>query len=467
VYDSFFIRPHEKGVALDFVFSVGRDLVFRPRLLLCMTPPAADRLEGPDIRSLAFQVGMVEMISYWKAFCSPEIRILPHTLDAEGQAWWKDLFLKGLGEFFYTNGIPAPGPDLFAFHFGPEARPLPAGEAQVASPDAGRTTGEIMVPVGGGKDSVVTLELLRRAGRTLRPLVINQRGATREVIRASGVPADQVLEVERTIDPLLLELNAKGFLNGHTPFSAMLAFVASLAASLQGIQAIALSNESSASEDTIPGTGINHQYSKSLAFEAAFRSHIGRCFGLYDLYFSFLRPLNELQIAALFSGMPAYHGVFRSCNAGSRTDSWCRKCAKCLFTYVILAPFMDRDALLSVFGADLLEDATLGGLLDQLSGVAPDKPFDCVGTTGEVKAALSFLIRRYENEGRPLPALLRRYRDTQTESVGSPRLAPYLKGWHLPHFVPEPLQALLHDALRQLPPVEGGMETPGPSDKIV
>jgi hypothetical protein len=226
-----------------------------------------------------------------------------------------------------------------------------------------------------------------------------------------GYYYDSVFEINRTIDPLLLELNSHGFLNGHTPFSALLAFSSALAAIMTGRKYIALSNESSANESTVPGSSVNHQYSKSIDFEGDFRWYLKK-YIIPDLeYFSFLRPLNELQIARLFSGFPGYFSVFRSCNVGSKTDTWCGQCPKCLFTYIILSPFLDPAQVETMFGKNLLNDTALIPILNELTGVSRTKPFDCIGTIDEVNAALVNLIRKLpEND---LPALLNEYKTSE------------------------------------------------------
>jgi hypothetical protein len=207
---------------------------------------------------------------------------------------------------------------------------------------------------------------------------------------------EEVLVIRRKIDPTLLELNAKGYLNGHTPFSAMLAFYTRLASALSGIPNVALSNENSANESTVIGTSVNHQYSKSLEFEDDFRAYAS---GFN--YFSFLRPLSELQIAMLFSRFTDYHDVFRSCNVGSKEDIWCGHCAKCLFAYIILSPFIEPKRLNEIFGKSMLDDMTMELEFKQLIGEAETKPFECVGTVSEVRQALSMALKRWYPEERP------------------------------------------------------------------
>jgi hypothetical protein len=278
-------------------------------------------------------------------------------------------------------------------------------------------------------------------------MIMNPRGATLQTIYQGGYADADYIEIHRKLDPGLLRLNSQGYLNGHTPFSALLAFVSVLAAILSGRKYIALSNESSASETTIPGTAINHQYSKSLEFEEAFRWYSEKYVARGVDYFSFLRPLNELQIARIFSGYKNYHPVFRSCNAGSREDTWCGKCAKCLFTCIILSPFLSDEQIRNIFGKNLLDDPELRPLFDQLTGVADEKPFDCVGTLAEVNLALCETIRRQDNG--KLPCLLEYYRSLPLygKYCGEDfqqALAGFSDPHHLPGFLVPRLKSALH-----------------------
>ena len=266
---------------------------------------------------------------------------------------------------------------------------------------------------------MVTLELLRRAGKTIRPLIMNPRGATVECAAKAGFPMEEVLVIRRTIDPTLLELNKEGYLNGHTPFSAMLAFYTRLASALSGIPNVALSNENSANESTVKGSYVNHQYSKSLEFEDDFREYVNEELRMKNEessfnYFSFLRPLSELQIAMLFSRFTAYHDVFRSCNVGSKQDVWCGHCAKCLFAYIILSPFIEPERLNEIFGKSMLDDTSLELEFRQLIGEAETKPFECVGTVSEVRQALDMTLKRWYPTSRP--ALLKDYRSKGVSS---------------------------------------------------
>ncbi|MBQ9417545.1 MAG: hypothetical protein IJU19_03090 [Bacteroidales bacterium] len=396
-YEGYHYAFDTDGLHLRFDFRMG-DIEFHPTACIESRPWLSRDLPPDELDRLVFDIGMVETISYWKSACPPTLRVGCGTLDAEAIAFWKKLYRLGLGEFFFTNAIAAPTDDFLTIiaHGGPHCSATTPQASTQATSAADAST--YLVPIGGGKDSVVSLELLRRAGSRVRPLIMNPRGATRDCARTAGFPMGEVLVIRRTIDPALLDLNRRGYLNGHTPFSAMLAFYTRLAARLSGISQVALSNESSANESTVAGTAVNHQYSKSLDFEDDFRRYAS---SPAFRYFSLLRPLSELQIAMLFSRLTPYHEVFRSCNAGSRTDSWCGHCAKCLFAYLILSPFLPPERLAALFGKDMLADASLRPVMLQLAGLAPTKPFECVGTVAEVRQALAMASSRWFAGGRP------------------------------------------------------------------
>lgn len=393
VYKAWHWQVADEGLRLWFDFRMG-DVVFHPEALIERRDFLDFDTDNTLIDNIVFNIGMVELVSYWKCACPPTVEVRCGILSDGQKVFWRKLYWHGLGEFYYTNGITETPEKFMQLECGKEGAALNVCNSSSLVPHTSMDS--YLVPIGGGKDSVVTLELLRSAGKAIRPLIMNPRGATVECARVAGFPMDEVLVIRRTIDPTLLELNKQGYLNGHTPFSAMLAFYTMLASALSGIHNVALSNENSANESTVPGSTVNHQYSKSLEFEDDFRSYV--C-GFN--YFSFLRPLSELQIAMLFSRFTQYHDVFRSCNVGSKQDIWCGHCAKCLFAYIILSPFIAPERLNAIFGKAMLDDLSLEHEFRQLLGMAETKPFECVGTVSEVRQALSMAVSRWYSKDKP------------------------------------------------------------------
>jgi UDP-N-acetyl-alpha-D-muramoyl-L-alanyl-L-glutamate epimerase len=397
-YESYTIQQTQGYLKFSYVFSLDKNIQFRPSLDFPIRDfYSINNIEGNGLELLAFNLGMAEMISYWKATCSPRIIIKAQHLDDWQKEWWKKLFYKGLGEFFHTNGINPEYKELLSFEI----------ESDIKLPQLKNTlTNGTLLPIGGGKDSIVSLELLKESTSAIFPTAINPSPVHEKILEIAGYDKNNLIEIQRKIDPQLIKLNAEGYLNGHTPFSAIVAFASSFMALLSGQKNIALSNESSANEPTIPSSGVNHQYSKSIEFESDFRNYSQKYIHKDLNYFSFLRPLNELQIGKLFSKFTPYHKDFRSCNVGSKKGIWCCNCPKCLFTYIILSPFISDQEMKSIFGQPMFENQALLKTFDQLNGKEDEKPFECVGTIDEVNAAIGKVISETKDK---LPYLLQQY----------------------------------------------------------
>lgn len=356
------------------------------------------------LKTIAFNLGMVEAISYYKATCSPTFIIKAGFLRPEQLQFFQKLYFHGLGEFLYLNNVETTETELvhFVVDHEPESVSIPK-----ISPSGN------LITVGGGKDSCVSLELLRSKANLNTCFALNPKQANLACIKTSGYPA---IYAKRTIDPELLRLNQAGFLNGHTPFSAMLAFTTYLVACLTNRKYIIMSNEGSANQATVHNTKINHQYSKTYEFENDFNNYVSQFLSPEIHYFSFLRPLTEFQIGMIFANnerLKNYHKIFKSCNVGSKDPSWnwCGNCPKCLFVYIILSAFLTTEELIDIFGRDLYENHDLLQTFTELLGYSDRKPFECVGTYEECRLAVSLAIRRLENNHQTLPYLLQYYKD--------------------------------------------------------
>ncbi len=388
------------------------------------------------LNRLLFNLGMVETISYYKSACPATVKVKCGMLTHEQRAWWKKLYYNGLGEFMYRNGIAIDEEELLSIECVGKCCEGISDCTAVLHDE--RSYEGCLVPVGGGKDSVVSLELLK--GEKLVTYSINANATTGNVIGVCDYRSGDY-RVSRTIDSRLLELNRQGYLNGHIPFSAVVAFSSVIAAYLCGSRYIVLSNETSANETTVKDSFVNHQYSKSYEFEQDFCRYFLTITDSDIHYFSFLRPLTELQIAWLFSKCRAYHGVFRSCNAGSRSGIWCCSCPKCLFVYIILLPFMGTDELHGIFGEDLLDKESLDFDFRELAGIEENKPFECVGTRREVLACLKSFIERGGSS-----ILTDRYRDFIMKAPD--RIDDMLKEWVDENSLPESFENILKEALK-------------------
>ncbi len=336
-------------------------------------PEALDRA----LQLLFFVAG----VSYFKTYLAPEIIVKAGSVDQQIAGYLSQTYQRGLGEFFYTNNL---NPN--------EAVVFPVNSDNLAPIDVAESSG-LLVGLGGGKDSLVSVEILRDEPK-VATWSLNHRSQLEPLVERVGL---QHFWVERTWDAQLSELNGQGAFNGHVPISAIFSCVGTVVSILSGYRDNIVSNESSASEPTMvfEGTEINHQYSKSLDYESSYQAVLAHSYGESSRYYSLLRPFTELRIAELFSerDFEKYKNVFSSCNRAYTRDQhqmfWCGECAKCAFVFLIFTPFVERQQLEALWnGKNLLLDQALRGTYEQLLGIAGDKPFDCVGEIKESRAAM-------------------------------------------------------------------------------
>lgn len=402
-YHSFQIEENEEQVKITYTFEI-KDLSFFEPTFTLKKPVNGLTVHNLKVfKEAAFSLGLVELISYWKITCAPNVHIECGSLDETQKNWWKKLYFNGLGEFFYINHIET---DIDSF-----MNLISEGNVIKGEEDNGAYKGNL-IPVGGGKDSFVSLYLLDSMKDENHAFVINKVMSAIHSAEAAGYKNEYLINPIRTLDKRMLELNKQGYLNGHTPFSAMAAFASVLTSIVYEKKYICLSNEASANESTIQGSKVNHQYSKTFEFEEDFKFYMDHYITDEIHYFSLLRPLSELQITCIFSTLKNYHEVFRSCNVGQKEEKWCGKCAKCLFVAIMLSAFLSDEEIIHIFGRDILNDSELYDLFAQLTGISVNKPFECVGTREEVNIAINMCIARHNQENKKCPYLYEKYKDS-------------------------------------------------------
>ena len=424
IYDSYKVFEDSEYICIEYKFEIPDLKIFTPSIKIKKKSLIVNNIENNKeyVNHLVFHIGMIELISYWKCVCSPNVIIKCGKINDEQIKWFKKLYFYGLGELFFTNNIKTNINEFMNI--------ICEGEKDYSSVEVNNNNFSFknyIIPIGGGKDSVVTLELLKSKENKLA-LIINPKPVTLKCAELAEIEADKIIEVKRVIDKELLDLNSKGYINGHTPFSSVLAFISYLVAFLTGREYIALSNESSANESNVDGEKINHQYSKSYEFEKDFEEYSKKYLKLPIKYFSFLRPLNELQIAMIFSRYENYHKVFKSCNVGSKGEvwKWCCECPKCLFAYIMLSTFLYKEKIVNIFGKDMFEDKNMEETFIDLIGKGKNKPFECVGTYEEVNCAISKTIKNIEEKGEKLPYLLELYKENyKIEDISEELLKRY------------------------------------------
>ena len=403
-----------------------------------VTLPPGEQWHTGQARAAARLVFLLSGVSYYKTAAPPVIDFGTTALTQAEESFLREFYLQGLAEFAYRNNLglssvsfggddppqtpPAflpggthpPGPPL-----GRAARPpIPPGPPAPPGPTGPRRA---LVPFGGGIDSIVTVEQVRQQADVALFVVSRPADRFDAIEQPAALTGLPVVRAEREIDPQLLRSAELGFLNGHVPVTGILSAIAVLAAVLTGRDAVVMSNEWSASIPTLEfgGRPVNHQYSKSEEFEAAFRGVLADQ-GSAPEYFSWLRDRTELWVGREFAALTRYHDSFRSCNKAFYTERarrfayWCGRCDKCCFIDLILAPFLPAETLRRIFAVagEPLDDPALAARFRSLLG-AGAKPFECVGEVTECRAAVLLAARR----------------DDRTDSGLLQELAAEVAGW--------------------------------------
>ena len=397
-------------------------------------------------------LGIVEAFSYWKLACPKLLLIKACTIGQQEQIFFSKLLNLGLAEFFYRNNLP------LDMDFNIESS-VPSKEQVPNAREVKMRKGGLVL-IGGGKDSIVSMEILKKIETSseylpLVPFSVNPIRASRDSVKCSGL--SNYLECSRTLDPKLLDLNKAGFFNGHVPFSAVLSLISSLVCYSSGKKFVIASNESSANESNIVvnGRSVNHQYSKSFEFEKDL-SDLFVNFNIPVSYLSLLRPLNEIQISKIFSENPAYHNIFQSCNVKQTgvekskqeaksvllpEDRWCCSCPKCTFVFLLLSVFLNKKDLKNIFGEYLPERQGFRDQVKNLVGLSQEKPFECVGTFDETAFALQALVEKSKDDFGISSAEFRRIQSNKT-------LIDYLTYWDEKNLLNEELKFLVQKSLK-------------------
>ena len=382
------------GVAqLVYAFDEG------PELIESITVPGAPfRLDGARRAAAESALRLLHLIagvSYYKAAVPGEIRIEGYSIDADTATLIESIYVNGLGEFAYRNGLN--------LH---ERIRFPHDDDSLPHAPSLQLDHHALVAIGGGKDSLVSIEALRSLGVAQ---TVTWIGGSQLIAACAARTELPSRNIGRQLAPALFEYNRQGAWNGHIPVTAVNSAILVFAAVLLDADQVVFSNERSASygslirsEDGLGTSEVNHQWSKSWAFEEAFAAHVRNHVAADLHYYSLLRPLSELAVARQFSKSDRYDAWFSSCNRnfhllGERpANRWCGICPKCHFVFLALAPFMPKPRLVGIFGRNLLDDPEQSAGYDALLEFQDHKPFECVGEGRESRAAMNALATRPE-----------------------------------------------------------------------
>ena len=391
-FSSYKFEPEKKRVSFSYKqeFDNSEPLNFTETIILPEIP-GLNHIPAGLLEKLFQGLHLVLGISYYKFYCATIVR--HNYLLTEWEAnFWNMVYKKGLGEFFYKNNLDPKISPKFSFDKSatPNLYSLEKNE-------------KCLVAVSGGKDSIVSLELLKERGIDITAVFTETQKKSSLVDKILELSGVESFKVQRFLDWQTFQEHKY---NGHIPISAIYAFLAIFYAVLYKYSYFVISNEYSSNFGNIKykGETINHQWSKSSEFENLFSDYIKNFVTPDVRYFSLLRPFYEIRIAKMFSQYKKYFPYFSSCNQNFKINKkeggglWCGQCAKCTFVFTLLSAFLPKKELLDIFKKNLYQDEKLVPMFRDILGFGKMKPFDCVGTFDETRAALYLAAPKFKND---------------------------------------------------------------------
>ncbi|POM76380.1 NEK protein Kinase [Phytophthora palmivora] len=425
------------------------------------TMSLAGPLQYPDETSLAvhnalLHIGLCILPWFWMGYNCKYIRIEAGYLNPEQVHFWEEFYQNVLSEYLYLHGL-----DRDRLHIvvdAPASKALPVLSERKLE-QQGKT--KVLVPLGGGKDSLVVYQLLSSSDTPCawlhvgdRPQEFERSWRFKEIVEMTqSRTGDSAIRCEHNMEDKTWEREVAGTRYqpaGH-PWAALVAFDSVLAAILGGFTHVAVGNERSANYGNNvvhEGRPVNHQYDKSFDFESRAHAYI-RKYLVEDLhYFSALQHLWEVQIARTFANRSLessenFLPVFLSCNEAPDGDKWCCKCAKCAFVFILLSAWCSEAQLLEIFGENLFEKQSMFpeflSLLDD-EGV---KPMECVGTASETWLSLFLALQAHGN------FTFLKDHEQEIRQKGA-QLMHLLSDYNNEHLLPEFLEATLRQPVMTL-----------------
>lgn len=251
------------------------------------------------------------------------------------------------------------------------------------------TASKMLILNGGGKDSAVSSEIAKSLGIDLALLSVNKNQSQENIAKISEIKVHHSINFK--YDPEIYKNNKYSF--NAIPHILTYNFLSHLHATIHNYRYIVSGNEFSSNFGNITyrQMSINHQWPKSYEFEKMF-SRLAKKHLYEDIeYFSILRPFYDIQLGHFFSQHPGYSSSIVSCNVDPK--NWCKKCAKCAFTYITLLAFSDKKSVTNLFGHDLLLDPEIRREILELIDESI-KPWECVGTKEECRSILSLVFEK-------------------------------------------------------------------------
>jgi hypothetical protein len=313
---------------------------------------------------------------------------------------WESLFRNVWGVWRYENDLPD------------YRLPRPAAIASahaVSRVEVGDGREKLLMLCGGGKDSLVSMKLLERAGISYDTFVYSHstygRGQFQHdlidglVARCTpqGVHRGWVIDdaLDAPIAAAYPELGIRGIVAAETVSSYWTALPVALQ---HGFTDVALGITRSTDEHNLvwaeTGEQINYLWGMSAQAECLLHDYVRSELVSNLTMFHLLRPVYDVNVFALLNLDRDAVAETHSC---AQQKPWCCRCAKCIYVWMNYVAWLPAETVAACIEANLFDIQENRTMLGKMLGLESHKPTDCVGTVSE--ARLAFAMCRAKGVG--------------------------------------------------------------------
>lgn len=394
IFDSYVLHPLKKKIEFRYIvkFNNEKTLSFSEYILL--PDETLFQRTNPIILKILQSIHLILGISYFQLYFPPKIQINNFSLNQKQAKFWNQIYTDGLMQTYYFNAI-----DFRNFITFPYTNTIVKSSKVKLKP-------RLLIPLGGGKDSLVTYTILKNNHKNITFFNFGDFAIHKNLTKFTN---ENRIVIAREMDKKMIQSNKKvKITHRHVPIMAINMFMGLLVSILYSFDTIIFSNERSSDYGNIEykGKTVNHQIDKSIQFEKLISTYINTYIISNIKIFSLLRPFHEIEIVRKFTSNTKFFKLFTSCNKNFKwvgniqKKLWCCQCDKCAFVFVLLAAFIPKSEVISIFKENLLNKESLFQSYKNLLGAGDMKPFECVGTPEETKVAFYYAYKRgeYEND---------------------------------------------------------------------
>ena len=192
IYKDYSITEGKDEIKIEYYFEIPNLTVFKPTIEIEKRNIQFKSIDNDFVKNLVFNIGMIELISYWKCACPKKVIIECGELNQEQIRWFKKLYYLGLGEYRYINNINISLEEMLDIEC--ECK----DEYKLEPKYNKENLKGAIIPIGGGKDSCVTAELLKDLKADNLCLIVGGKEPSIKCAEIAGYK-DKIIYVKRTI----------------------------------------------------------------------------------------------------------------------------------------------------------------------------------------------------------------------------------------------------------------------------